>query len=144
MLVGFHLKISKIACLTIKFSNIHQHFSSKVPFYWRKWSKLSIFTQPSSLWISFLRILDPKILTFCGLWICCWLLSMPQYWTLIFFTKDFYNFKNICTSIYVDPYVNMWSFSSIFTGPTRVPGLFIKASTKYTFNFRFLSSLVSF
>ena len=67
MLVIFHLKISKIACLTIKFSNIHQHVSSKVPFYWRKFSKSSIFTQPSSLCISFLRILDPEIPTFCGL-----------------------------------------------------------------------------
>ena len=67
MLFGFDIKISKIACLTIKFSNMHQHFSSKVPFYWRKWSKSSIFTQPSSLWISFLRILDPEIPTFCGL-----------------------------------------------------------------------------
>ena len=68
MLVGFHLKLSKIVCLTIKFSYAHQHFSSNVPFYWRKWSKSFIFTQPSSLWISFLRILDPVIPTFCGLW----------------------------------------------------------------------------
>ena len=81
MLVEFHLKISKIACLTIKFSNIHLYFYSNVTFYWWKWSKSFICTQPSSLWISFLRILNPEILTFCGL---CVIYSLDTLYVAIF------------------------------------------------------------
>ena len=71
-----HLKFCQIDFWLINCLAFHVLWTKKIHIQSNNWSNLTIFLKPSSFSKTFLRILDPEILTFCGLWIL-------DIWTLI-------------------------------------------------------------